>query len=64
VEISQGVIKPVMDIVPTSVNSGDYKLQMLRVNSLTVVVASQANESTLRAVAVVAEIAFVLYDLI
>ncbi|TFH09293.1 MAG: hypothetical protein E4H14_04680 [Candidatus Thorarchaeota archaeon] len=64
VEISQGVIKPVMDIVPTSVNSGDYKLQMLRVNSLTVVVASQANESTLRAVAVVAEIAHTLYDFI
>ena len=63
VEISQGVIMPVMDIVPTSVNSGDYKLQMLRVNSLTVVVASQAIESTLRAVAVASEIAHTLYDL-
>ena len=61
VEISQGVIKPIMDIVPTSVNSGDYKLQMLGVNSLTVVVASQSNESTLRAVSVVAEIAHALY---
>ena len=63
VEVSQGSIKPVMDIVPTSVNSGDYKLQMLRVNSLTVVVASQATESTLRAVAVVGEIAHSLYGL-
>jgi hypothetical protein len=62
VEISQGSITPVMDIVPTSVNSGDYKLQMLRVNSLTIVVASQANESTLRAVAVAGEIAHTLYD--
>ena len=63
VEISQGSIKPVMDIVPTSVNSGDYKLQMLRVNSLTIVVASQANESSLRAIAVAGEIAHTLYDL-
>jgi hypothetical protein len=63
VEISQGVIKPVMDITPTSVISGDYKLQMLGVNSLTVVVASQANESILQAVKVVAEIAHALYDL-
>jgi hypothetical protein len=57
VEISQGSISPVMDIVPTSVNSGDYKLQMLRVNSLTVVAAAHENESTMRAVAVVGEIA-------
>jgi hypothetical protein len=63
VEISHGSITPVMDIVPTSVNSGDYKLQMLRVNSLTVVAASQENESTMRAVAVVSEIANKLYDL-
>ena len=63
VEISQGIIKPVMDIVPTSVNSGDYKLQMLRVNSLTAVVASHENESTLPAIAVVGEIAHNLYDL-
>ena len=62
VEISQGVIMPVIDIVPTSVNSGDYKLQMLRVNSLTVVAAAQETESTLRAVAVVGEIANSLYD--
>ncbi len=63
VEVSQGSIKPVMDIVPTSVSSGDYKLQMLRVNSLTVVVASQNTESTLRAVSVVGEIAHSLYGL-
>ena len=63
VEISQGVIMPVMDIVPSSVNSGDYKLQMLKVNSLTVVAASHETESTLRAVAVVSEIAQSLYDL-
>ncbi|TFG33139.1 hypothetical protein EU528_01400 [Candidatus Thorarchaeota archaeon] len=63
VEVSQGVISPVMDIVPTCVNSGDYKLQMLRVNSLTVVVASHVNESTMRAVAVASEIAQNLYDL-
>lgn len=63
VEISQGVIMPVIDIVPSSVNSGDYKLQMLKVNSLTVVVASHESESTLRAVAVVSEIAQSLYDI-
>ena len=63
VEISQGIINPVMDIAPTSVNSGDYKIQMFRVNSLTVVVASQVTESTLRAVAVVGEIAHSLYKL-
>jgi hypothetical protein len=63
IEISQGTIKPVIDIVPTSVNSGDYKLQMLRVNSLTVVIASQVNESHLRAIAVAGEIAHTLYEL-
>ncbi|MHA1634154.1 MAG: hypothetical protein ACTSW8_05230 [Candidatus Thorarchaeota archaeon] len=62
VEISQGSITPVMDIVPTSVSSGDYKLQMLRVNSLTVVAASHENESTMRAVAAVGEIANTLYN--
>ena len=63
VEISQGSIKPVMDIVPTSVNSGDHKLQMLQVNTLTVVAATQETESALRAVAVVGEIAHALDDL-
>ena len=62
VEISQGSISPVMDIVPTSISSGDYKLQMLRVNSLTVVAASHENESTMRAIAAVGEIAHTLYD--
>jgi hypothetical protein len=62
VEISQGSISPVMDIVPTSVTSGDYKLQMLRVNSLTVVTASHENESTMPAIAVAGEIANSLYD--
>jgi len=63
VEISQGSIKPIMDIVPTSVNSGDHRLQMLQVNTLTVVAASHESESTLRAVAVVGEIAHTLNDL-
>lgn len=62
VEISQGSISPVMNIVPTSVNSGDYRLQILRVNSLTVVAASHENESTMPAVAVVGEISHALYD--
>jgi len=63
VEVSQGIIKPVLDIVPTAVNSGDYKLQMLRINSLTAVVASHENESTLKAIAVVGEIAHTLHNL-
>ena len=60
VEISQGVIKPVMDIVPSSISSGDHVLQMLKVHSLTVVVASQPGESNLHAVSVVGEMAHTL----
>ncbi len=63
IEISQGSIKPVMDIVPTSVSSGDHRLQMLQVNTLTVVAASHESESSLPAVGVVGEIAHALNDL-
>jgi hypothetical protein len=62
VEISQGVIKPVMDIVPSSINEGDHTLQMLKVNSITVVVASQPGESKLHAVSTVGEIAHTLNE--
>jgi hypothetical protein len=57
VEISQGVISPVMDIAPSTINSGDHVLQMLKVHSLTVVVASQPSESNLHAASAVSEIA-------
>ncbi|MFW9768533.1 MAG: hypothetical protein ACFFF9_11205 [Candidatus Thorarchaeota archaeon] len=60
VEISQGVIKPVIDIVPSTIRSGDHVLQMLKVHSLTVVVASQPGESNLHAVSTVGEIAHAL----
>jgi hypothetical protein len=62
VEISQGVITPVMDIAPSAINSGDHILQMLKVYSLTVVVASQPGESNLRAVSAVSEIAHSLHE--
>jgi hypothetical protein len=64
VEVSQGVIKPVMDIVPTSISSGDNRVQMLRVNSLTVAAAALPSESTLNAVSVVGEIAHTLNELL
>ena len=57
VEISQGVIKPVMDIVPSTLKAGDHTLQLLKVNSITVVAASQPGESNLHAVSTVGEIA-------
>jgi hypothetical protein len=62
VEISQGVISPVLDIAPSVVNSGDHVLQMLKAHSLTAVVASQPSESTLHAVSAVSEIAHSLYE--
>jgi hypothetical protein len=62
VEISQGVIKPVMDIVPSTINAGDHTLQMLKVNSITVVVASQPGESKLYAVTSAGEIAQTLSE--
>jgi hypothetical protein len=62
VEISQGVIKPVMDIAPSTISSGDHTLQMLKVHSLTIVVASQPGESNLHAVSTVGEIAHTLND--
>ena len=57
VEITQGVIKPVMDIAPSTISAGDHILQMLKVNSLTIVVAPQPSESNLQAVSLVGEIA-------
>ncbi len=62
VEISQGVIKPVMDIVPSAIKSGDHTLQMFNVNSLTVVVASQPGESNLHAVSTAGDIAHALNE--
>jgi len=62
VEISQGVIKPVMDIAPSTISAGDHILQMLKVNSLTTVVASQPGESNLHAVSTVSEIAHTLNE--
>ncbi|MHA3962291.1 MAG: hypothetical protein AM325_002020 [Candidatus Thorarchaeota archaeon SMTZ1-45] len=62
VEISQGVIKPVMDIVPSTIKAGDHTLQMFNVNSLTVVVASQPGESNLHAISTVGEIAHALNE--
>jgi len=64
VEVSQGVIKPVMDIAPTSINSGDNKVQMLRVNSLTVAAAALPTESTLNAISTVGELAHALNELV
>jgi hypothetical protein len=57
VEIAQGVIKPIMDIAPSTISAGNHVLQMLKVNALTVVVASQPSESNLHAVSLVSEIA-------
>ena len=62
IEISQGVIKPVMDIAPSTISSGDHVLQMLKVHSLTVVVAVQPGESNLHAVSTVGEIAHALNE--
>ncbi|MHA2395928.1 MAG: hypothetical protein ACXAC0_04425 [Candidatus Thorarchaeota archaeon] len=62
VEISQGVITPVIDITPSSVTSGDHTIQMLKVYTLTVVVAAQPSESNLHAVSTVSDIAHSLYE--
>ena len=53
-----------MDIAPTSISSGDNTIQMLRVNSLTVAVATLPTESTLNAISVVGEIAHALNELL
>ncbi len=60
VEIAQGVIKPVTDIAPTTVTSGEDKIQMLRVSSFTVVAASHEGESPLHAIGVVSDLAYSL----
>lgn len=60
VEIAQGVIAPVVDIAPTTISSGDTKIQMLRVNSFTVVAASQLGENPLHAIGAVSELAYSL----
>ncbi len=62
VEISQGVVKPIMDIVPSAINAGDHTLQMFNVSSLTVVVASQPGESNLYAVSTAGEIAHAINE--
>ncbi|TFF91921.1 hypothetical protein EU546_08045 [Candidatus Thorarchaeota archaeon] len=62
VEIAQGVVAPVIDIAPTAINSGDDKIQMLRVNSFTVVAASQIGESSLHAISTVSDLAHSLEE--
>lgn len=62
VEISQGVITPVVDIAPSTITSGDHTLQLLKVYTLTVVVAAQPSESNLHAVSTVSDIANSLYE--
>ena len=60
IEIAQGVIKPVADIAPTAIMSGDDRIQMLRVESFTVVAASQSGESPLHAIGAVSDLAHAL----
>jgi hypothetical protein len=60
IEIAQGVIKPILDIAPTTITSGDDKIQMLRVESFTVVAASQSGESPLHAIGAVSDLAHAL----
>jgi hypothetical protein len=64
VEISQGSIKPVMDIAPTSIRSGDHIVQMFRVQSLTVAVSADPAESPLHAISFASEFAHSLNELL
>jgi hypothetical protein len=64
VEISQGSIKPVMDIAPTSIRSGDHMVQMFRVQSLTIAVSTDPAESPLHAISVAGEFAHSLDELL
>ncbi|MDH4213391.1 MAG: hypothetical protein OEV85_05685 [Candidatus Thorarchaeota archaeon] len=64
VEISRGAIKPVMDIVPTSVSSGEHKVQMFQVKTLTIAVAADPLESDMHAVSMVGELAYSLNELL
>ncbi|MBN2230232.1 MAG: hypothetical protein JW779_11650 [Candidatus Thorarchaeota archaeon] len=64
IEISQGSVRPIMDIVPTSVTSGDHKVQLLRVHSFTVAVAADPSESTLHAISAAGELAHSLNEML
>lgn len=64
VEISQGTVTPVMDIVPTSISSGEYIVQMFRVHSLTIAVSADPTESPLYAISVAGEFADSLNELL
>ncbi|MHA2161904.1 MAG: hypothetical protein ACXABF_05745 [Candidatus Thorarchaeota archaeon] len=61
-EIARGVIKPVVDIVPTAMSIRGYDVQMFKVQSLTVAVAAYRESSKLDAVKVAGEIAQSLED--
>lgn len=64
VEITQGRIKPAMDIVPTSITSGEHKVQLFRVNSLTIAIASDPSESPLHAISTASALAHSLNELL
>lgn len=61
-EIARGVIKPVVDIVPTALSIRGYDVQMFKVQSLTVAVAAYRDSSRLDAMKVAGEIAQSLED--
>ncbi len=56
-EISGGIIQPSVGMVPSSIEVMGYSVQMLKVKSVTVAVAAQRDESHIRAVQAVSEIA-------
>lgn len=56
-ELVTGKFGAEMDLVPSTIQIRDYKLQIFRVNSLTVVIASHADVSTMTAVRLAGEIA-------
>jgi hypothetical protein len=63
-EISRGIIKPGVDVVPTGITIEGHEVFMLRVESFTVVTASYRDEGRLNAIKAVGEIAHSLETLL
>ncbi len=59
-EITRGVIKPAAEIVPTAIEIRGYDVQMLRVQSFTVVAAAHRDESKISATQAVGDMAHAL----
>jgi hypothetical protein len=60
--VLEGGVGPVMDVVPTRIHVKDHVLQVFRISTLAVVVASQSDSSNMTAIKLAGEMAYTLNE--